>query len=75
VLPISIAIPWGLNVGDMLSHWPLPAKISVRALDPIDIKEEFGPDPDHDEVYDAVLGRMQATLSKLAADRTLPLIG
>src|SRR3954449_10103109 len=30
VLPISLAIPWGLNVGDMLSHWPLPAKISMR---------------------------------------------
>jgi 1-acyl-sn-glycerol-3-phosphate acyltransferase len=75
VLPISIAIPWGLNVGDMLSHWPLPAKISIRALDPIDIKEEFGPDPDPDEVYDAVLSRMQATLSQLAADRTLPVIG
>jgi 1-acyl-sn-glycerol-3-phosphate acyltransferase len=75
VLPISIAIPWGLNVGDMLSHWPLPAKISIRALEAIDIKKEFGPDPDHDEVYDAVLARMQATLSQLAADRTLPLIG
>jgi 1-acyl-sn-glycerol-3-phosphate acyltransferase len=75
VLPISLAIPWGLNVGDMLSHWPLPAKISVRALDPIDIKEQFGPDPDHDEVYDYVLGKMQATLTHLAAQRTLPLIG
>jgi 1-acyl-sn-glycerol-3-phosphate acyltransferase len=75
VLPISIAIPWGLNVGDMLSHWPLPAKISVRALDPIDLKKEFGPDPDHDEVYEHVLGKMQATLSQLASERTLPLIG
>src|SRR5207302_9244414 len=27
VLPISIAIPWGLNVGDFLGHWPLPAKL------------------------------------------------
>src|SRR3954468_11221167 len=75
VLPISIAIPWGLNIGDMFSHWPLPAKISVRALDPIDIKKEFGPDPDHDEVYDAVLGRMQQTLDHLQSQRTLPLIG
>src|ERR687885_821141 len=32
VLPISIALPWGLNVGDMLGHWPLPAKIQLRAL-------------------------------------------
>jgi hypothetical protein len=75
VLPISLAVPWGLNIGDMLSHWPLPAKISVRALDPIDIKEEFGPNPDHDEVYEEVLGRMQRTLDQLASERTLPLIG
>jgi 1-acyl-sn-glycerol-3-phosphate acyltransferase len=75
VLPISLAIPWGLNVGDMLSHWPLPAKISMRALDPIDIKKEFGPDPDHDEVYEEVLGRMQRTLDHLQSERTLPLIG
>src|SRR4051795_3674700 len=75
VLPISLAVPWGLNIGDMLSHWPLPAKISVRALDPIDIKEEFGQNPDHDEVYEEVLGRMQRTLDQLASERTLPLIG
>jgi 1-acyl-sn-glycerol-3-phosphate acyltransferase len=75
VLPISLAIPWGLNVGDMFSHWPLPAKISMRALDPIDIKKEFGSDPDHDEVYEDVLGRMQRTLDHLQSERTLPLIG
>jgi 1-acyl-sn-glycerol-3-phosphate acyltransferase len=75
VLPISLAIPWGLNVGDMLSHWPLPAKISMRALDPIDLRKEFGREPDHDEVYEEVLGRMQRTLDQLQSDRTLPLIG
>jgi 1-acyl-sn-glycerol-3-phosphate acyltransferase len=75
VLPISIAIPWGLNVGDMLSHWPLPAKISMRVLDPIDLRKEFGREPDHDEVYEEVLGRMQRTLDQLQRDRTLPLIG
>src|SRR2546423_10830151 len=75
VLPISLAIPWGLNVGDMLSHWPLPAKISMRVLDPIDLRKEFGREPDHDEVYDEVLGRMQRTLDQLQRERTLPLIG
>jgi 1-acyl-sn-glycerol-3-phosphate acyltransferase len=75
VLPISLAVPWGLNVGDMLSHWPLPAKISLRVLDPIDLKQEFGPNPDHQEVYDEVLARMQRTLDHLQADRRLPLIG
>jgi 1-acyl-sn-glycerol-3-phosphate acyltransferase len=75
VLPISLAIPWGLNIGDMLSHWPLPAKISMRVLDPIDLRKEFGRDPDHDEVYEEVLGRMQRTLDQLQGERTLPLIG
>src|SRR5918911_2858331 len=62
VLPISLALPWGLNVGDLLGHIPLPAKIEIRVLDPIDVKKEFGPNPDLDEVYDHVLGRMQAAL-------------
>ena len=67
VLPISLALPWGLNIGDMLGHFPLPAKITIRVLDPIDLREQFGEDPDLDEVYDHVLGRMQATLDALAA--------
>jgi 1-acyl-sn-glycerol-3-phosphate acyltransferase len=75
VLPISLAVPWGLNVGDMLSHWPLPAKISLRVLDPIDLKKEFGPNPDHGEVYDEVLARMQRTLDDLQSRRRLPLVG
>src|SRR5947207_10946099 len=44
VLPISIAIPWGLNVGDMLGHLPLPAKLQMRALPPIHLREQFGRD-------------------------------
>ena len=75
VLPISLAIPWGLNVGDMLGHFPLPAKITIQVLDPIDLREEFGGDPDLDEVYEDVLGRMQTTLTALANERRLPLVG
>src|SRR5687768_3651415 len=30
VLPVSIAPPWGLNVGDFLGHIPLPAKITIE---------------------------------------------
>ena len=44
-------VPWGLNVGDMLGHVPLPAKITVEALPPIHLREEFGPEPDLDEIY------------------------
>jgi 1-acyl-sn-glycerol-3-phosphate acyltransferase len=75
VLPISIAIPWGLNVGDMLGHWPLPAKITIEALPPIHLREEFGPEPDLGEVYDHVMRVMQETLDALAAERRLPVIG
>ena len=75
VLPISLAIPWGLNVGDMLGHLPLPAKLQMRALPPIHLREQFGRDPDVDEINEYVLGTMQATLDSLAEERTLPLIG
>ena len=75
VLPISIALPWGLNVGDMLGHIPLPAKITIEVLPPIDLREEFGEEPDVDEVYDEVLTRMQGTLTALQAERRLPVIG
>jgi 1-acyl-sn-glycerol-3-phosphate acyltransferase len=75
VLPISLALPWGLNVGDLLGHIPLPAKITIQVLPPIDLREEFGRDPDLDEVYDAVLTRMQATLDLLQEERRLPVIG
>jgi 1-acyl-sn-glycerol-3-phosphate acyltransferase len=75
VLPISLALPWGLNVGDMLGHIPLPAKITIEALPPIHLREEFGPEPDVDEVYDHVTRLMQETLDALAAERRLPMIG
>jgi 1-acyl-sn-glycerol-3-phosphate acyltransferase len=75
VLPISIALPWGLNVGDMLGHIPLPSKIIVEALPPIHLREEFGPEPDVAEVYDHLMRTMQDTLDALAAERRLPVIG
>jgi 1-acyl-sn-glycerol-3-phosphate acyltransferase len=75
VLPISIAIPWGLNVGDMLGHFPLPAKLQMRALPAIHLRERFGPDPDVDEVNEYVLGTMQATLDSLSEKRRFPVIG
>jgi len=75
VLPISLAIPWGLNVGDMLGHLPLPSKIVVEALPPIHLREEFGESPDLEEVYDHVTRAMQETLDALASERRLPVIG
>ena len=78
VLPISIAAPWGLNVGDMLGHLPLPAKITIEVLPAIDLHEQFGAggaEIEVDEVYDHVTTTMQETLDALAAERRLPIIG
>jgi 1-acyl-sn-glycerol-3-phosphate acyltransferase len=70
VLPISIALPWGLNVGDMLGHLPLPAKITIQVLPPLDVGEL-----EVDEAYELVLGRMQDALTALQAERRLPVLG
>ena len=75
VLPISLAAPWGLNIGDMLGHLPLPAKITIETLPAIDLRAEFGPDPDIDEIYDHVQRLMQDTLDALAAERRFPVLG
>lgn len=72
VLPVSLALPWGLNVGDFLGHVPLPAKIRMEVLEPIDVNERFGDEADSKEAYDYVVGRMQESLTALAADRVLP---
>jgi 1-acyl-sn-glycerol-3-phosphate acyltransferase len=75
VLPVSIAPPWGLNVGDFLGHIPLPAKITIEVLPPIDLQRDFGPEPDVDEVYEHVTRVMQEALDALAAERRFPVIG
>ncbi len=75
VLPILIAPPWGLDIGDFLPRIPLPAKITSEVLPPIDIKQRFGSDPDLDEVYDHVTRVMQDTLDALSAERRFPVIG
>jgi 1-acyl-sn-glycerol-3-phosphate acyltransferase len=75
VLPVSLALPWGLNVGDVAGHLPLPAKITIEALPAIHLREQFGPDPDVDEIYDHVVGLMQAALDALAGERRLPVLG
>jgi len=75
VLPVSLALPWGLDVGDFLGHIALPAKITIQVLEPIDLRERFGPSPDVDAVYDTITELMQRTLDALASERRWPVIG
>jgi 1-acyl-sn-glycerol-3-phosphate acyltransferase len=75
VLPILIAPPWGLSIGDFLPRIPLPAKMTTEVLPAINVRERFGENPDVDEVYEHVTGLMQETLDGLAAERRFPVIG
>jgi 1-acyl-sn-glycerol-3-phosphate acyltransferase len=75
VLPVQFAPPFGLTLLDLPGRLPLPAKITVEVLPPIDLKERFGPSPDHEEVYEEVTGEMQEALDGLSDERTLPLVG
>jgi 1-acyl-sn-glycerol-3-phosphate acyltransferase len=70
VLPISLALPWGLNVGDMLGHIPLPAKLTIQVLEPIDVSG-MGVE----RAYEQVTTAMQTALTGLAEERSLPVIG
>jgi 1-acyl-sn-glycerol-3-phosphate acyltransferase len=75
VLPVSLGPPFGVNLLDLPGRLPLPAKITLEVLDPIDLRERYGSSPDPDEVYDEVTDEMQETLTDLAGERILPVVG
>jgi 1-acyl-sn-glycerol-3-phosphate acyltransferase len=75
VLPVSIGPPFGINLLDLPGRVPLPSKITIQVLPPVDLRERFGSKPELDDVYDGVTGEMQDALSGLADERTLPLVG
>ena len=75
VLPIALAPPFGVSVLDLPTRLPLPAKIKVEVRPPIDLRERFGPAADVEAIYDEVTGEMQESLSDLADERTVPLVG
>lgn len=64
VLPVSLALPWGLNIGDFLLHLPLPARISIEVMDLVAPEAWAG---DLAAGYDQVTAAMQATLDHLSA--------
>jgi len=68
-VPISLAVPWGLNISDLLGHVPLPSKIVIEVQEPIEV------DGDDQAVYDKVVASLQAGVDRLAAERRFPVIG
>jgi len=79
VLPLVLGPPFGIVPGGIPTV-PLPAKITVELLDPIDWSERYGPeaadDPDVvDACYEELTTTMQDALDRLAAERRFPIIG
>jgi len=74
ILPISIGFPFGLSAV-LPINIPLPTKIVMQVLDPVDITKQFGEEPDISAVDAHVRGVMQEALDELAAQRRLPVIG
>jgi 1-acyl-sn-glycerol-3-phosphate acyltransferase len=75
VLPVAFAPPFGVSLLDIPARLPLPAKITIEVLPPIDLTERFGDNPDHEQVYEQVTGEMQDALTDLQDERTVPVVG
>src|SRR4051794_13389233 len=75
VFPVQVAPPAGITVLDLPLRVPLPAKIKVRVLPRIDLREELGSQAGPDDAYHLVTDRMQDTLSDLADERAVPVLG
>jgi 1-acyl-sn-glycerol-3-phosphate acyltransferase len=70
VLPVALGPPLGLTVLDLPGRIPLPAKISIRVLEPVALDGM-----DEDAAYDELVGRMQDALDDLDEQRRLPVLG
>jgi 1-acyl-sn-glycerol-3-phosphate acyltransferase len=75
VFPATLGPPFGGTILDFPGRIPLPAKIAIRVLKPIDLRKRLGRNPDPDDGYRLVTSTMQRTLTRLGNERTLPLVG
>ena len=71
--PVALSVPWGLTVGMLPPHLPLPVRVRARVLDPIHF-DRSGSAAAEDQAYvDACDARVQAAmqgcLDELAAAR------
>jgi 1-acyl-sn-glycerol-3-phosphate acyltransferase len=71
--PLTLSLPWGLTAGPPLVYLPFPVRMLGEVLEPIEFPRN-GPEAAEDADYvrrcdDLVRARMQAALSRLAAER------
>jgi len=70
VMPFQIAPPFGVTMMDLPTRIPLPAQITIRVLEPIDLD-----DIDGQPAYQHVTGVMQDALTELSDERRVPILG
>jgi 1-acyl-sn-glycerol-3-phosphate acyltransferase len=75
VLPAVLGPPFGLTIMDLPARIPIPAKISIRVMKPIDLRDRLGSGKDPEEGYELVTSTMQRMLTRLSNERTLPVLG
>jgi 1-acyl-sn-glycerol-3-phosphate acyltransferase len=68
-IPISLRMPWSLNLSDLAAHIPLPVKIVIEVQGPLAV------DGDDRAVHDKVMASLQDGVDRLAAKRRFPVIG
>jgi 1-acyl-sn-glycerol-3-phosphate acyltransferase len=73
-LPLTFGVPFGLTTV-LPPNLPLPAKIIMEVLEPIDAAARFGDEPDVDKVDAHVRSVMQTALDRLARQRRFPILG
>jgi 1-acyl-sn-glycerol-3-phosphate acyltransferase len=75
VFPAALGPPFGASLLDLPMRFPLPAKIAIRVLKPIDLRRRLGRSPDVDDGYELVTSTMQRVLTRLGNERALPVVG
>jgi 1-acyl-sn-glycerol-3-phosphate acyltransferase len=74
VFPITLALPFGIMPG-VLPHWPLPSKITIEVLPPIEVTKKDVTDAKVKETYRHVTKTFQTALDKLTAERKHSVLG
>ena len=72
-LPMTLSLPWGLSPFP-LPHFPLPAKIRMQVLEPIDLRAGSATNRIGTTRSDYVTSVMQVGLSKLASKTVVPMV-
>jgi len=78
ICPVILCVPFGITVEAFPMHIPLPSKIRVELLDPIEVSTDPEKENDQDyidKLYTKVERSIQAGVDHLATKRKFPVFG